>query len=119
MRHVSRRWGKVEGRTDARRHVNGLVDVLEVDVAKGDVADVPSAGVRLDPGRVARVDGRDVFEEYILDIVGLVRVGADAADRHGAGLAADDVAHVDVAAVSLDGDAVLVKSQHGVLSLVV
>ena len=85
-----------------------------MDVAEGNVAHVARAGVRLDPGGVARVDGRDVLEDDVLDVVGLPGIGPNAADCHGPGLVADDVADVDVAAVAFDADAIL-RSQYGQL----
>lgn len=98
------------GCTDAGSHVDGLVDVLKVDISKCDIAHKSApARVCLDPGRVARVDGRDILKDDVLDVIRLDRVGGGphAADGHGARLAADDVADVDIAAVSLDRDAVL------------
>jgi hypothetical protein len=56
------------------------------------------------------VGGLDVLEDDVLDVVGLVGVGADAADGHDAGLVAGHVADVDVGAVALDADAVLKRS---------
>lgn len=98
-------------RTDTGRHVDGLVDVLKLDVAEGNVAHMAIPGVCLDPGRVARVDGLDVLKENVLHVVGLSGVGADAADGHDAGLVAGDIGHMDIGAVAFDSDAVLRKKR--------
>jgi len=94
------------GRVDAGRHVDGLVDGLDVDVLEGDVAHVALARVRLDPGRVAAVDAGDVLEVDVVDELGRP-VLAHAADARAPGLAAHHVADVDVGGVALHGDAVL------------
>ena len=54
-RHVRdaqpRRVASIVG-VDARGHVDGLVNLGDLEVLKCDVLDVPAAGVRLDPCRI-------------------------------------------------------------------
>ncbi len=59
----------------------------------------------------------DVLEDDVVDEVGLAGVGAHGPDAGAAGLVAHDVGHVDVCAVALDRDAVLLDGASQLLSL--
>lgn len=92
-------------RVNARCDVNGLVYVVELDVAEGDVVHAPLACVGLDPGCVGRVNAFDVFEEDVVDVIDCVV--ANGADDHASRLVAGDVVDVHVGRVSLRANAVL------------
>lgn len=85
---------------DARADVDGLVDVLHVEVAERHVAHVALPRVRLDPGGVAGVDAADVLVEDVVDEVD--RVVTEGADYCAPGFVAGDVVDVDVAAITFD-----------------
>lgn len=98
-------------RVDARRDVDGLVDVDEVYVAECDVTHVTLSRICLDPGGVGGVDCFDVLKDDVFDVfwdVGGITHGANA---HGTGFVAGHVFDVDVGAVAFDGYAVLKLSE--------
>lgn len=59
-------------------------------------------GVSLDPGSVGAVDEGYVVEDDVVDVFCDSSIFSDAADTHPSGFAADDIAHMDVAAVGFD-----------------
>jgi hypothetical protein len=56
-------------RVNAWGDVDGLVDVLEVDIAECNVTDKSLAWVRFDPSGIGAVNCLDIFEEDVLNIV--------------------------------------------------
>ena len=57
-------------RVNARRNVDGLVDVVEYEIAEGDVADMAIGRVRLNPGCVGGVVTGKVIEDHIVNCFG-------------------------------------------------
>ena len=55
---------------DAWRDIYGLVDVLKIEIAEGNVAYVACAWISLDPSGIGRVNGREIFKKDIVDIIG-------------------------------------------------
>lgn len=76
-------------------------------VAVGNIADVAGARVRLYPRGIGAVDGCDVFEDDVVDVIGGGGRVTERANAHGAGFVAGYIFNEDVAAVAFDGYAVL------------
>lgn len=76
-----------------------------MEVTEGYVADVALTGVRLDPGRVGRMDSGEVFEKNVVDVVDSIVTKATYTGC--ARLVTGYIFNVDVGRVALDRYTVL------------
>lgn len=104
----------------ALRDLNGIIDIVNLKVLKGDVSDPPRAtaalevarqcrgrvGPDLDAGAVGGVVHADVGRHDVLDDVVGARILAQRADGDAVGAVAEEGLDEDVGGVGLEGDTV-------------
>jgi len=118
-RGIAHRWIFAE---DAFRNVDGKADVVEVEVAEGDVFGEAAAATTFiivaiirgwdalpgfDESSVVRVYESNVLEEDVLYVIWVAKDLTDGANWDAARLMASDVLTMDVCGVAFNGDAVI------------